>query len=70
MARTPIQEAMKRILLTIPFLTLLMLSACEEKKTTGEKVEDKIKDGLDARPGEKLKDAGEDVKDAVKDATN
>ncbi len=43
--------------------------ACEEKpKTTGEKIEDKIKDGLDARPNEKIKDAGEDVKDAAKDA--
>jgi hypothetical protein len=39
--------------------------ACEEKpKTLGEKV----KDGLDVRPNEKLKDAGEDVKDAAKDA--
>lgn len=31
-------------------------------------MEDKIKDGLDARPNEKLKDTGEDVKDAAKDA--
>jgi len=44
------------------------LVACEEKpKSVGEKVEDKMKDGLDARPGEKRKDAGEDVKDAVND---
>ena len=43
--------------------------ACEPKpKTLPEKVEDKVKDGLDARPNEKLKDAGEDVKDAAKDA--
>ena len=48
---------------------LAAITACEEKpKTTGEKIESKIKDGLDARPNEKLKDAGEDVKDAVKDA--
>ena len=47
--------------------TGLMLTSCEDKpKTLG----DKIEDGLDARPNEKLKDAGEDVKDAVKDATN
>ena len=43
--------------------------ACEEKpKTTGEKIEDKVKDGLDARPHEKIRDAAEDTKDAVKDA--
>jgi hypothetical protein len=42
------------------------LTSCEKKpKTLG----DKIKDGFDARPNEKLKDAGEDIKDAVKDAT-
>ena len=44
------------------------LSACDKPKTVPEKVEDKIKDGLDARPNEKLKDAGEDLKDAAKDA--
>lgn len=47
-------------------LGLGTLTSCEKKpKTLG----DKIKDGLDARPNEKLKDAGEDIKDAVKDAT-
>jgi hypothetical protein len=51
-------------------VALSLFTACEEKpKTTGEKIEDKVKDGMDARPHEKLKDTGEDVKDAVKDAT-
>ncbi len=44
-------------------------TACQEK-TTGEKIEDKIKDGLDARPNEGIRDAGENVKDAVEDAVN
>jgi len=35
--------------------------------TTGEKIEDKVKDGLDARPNEGIRDAGENVKDAVED---
>ena len=52
-------------------VALAGMTACDERpQTVGEKVEDKVKDGLDARPGEKLKDAGEDVKDTVKDATN
>lgn len=47
----------------------LGLAACEKKPETPlEKFEDKVKDGLDARPNEKLKDAGEDMQDAVKDA--
>lgn len=41
------------------------LTSCEKKpKTIGEKIDD----ALDARPNEKLKDAGEDLKDAVHDA--
>lgn len=48
-------------------LTLgLGLAACEKKPETPlEKVEDAVKDGLDARPNEKLKDAAEDVQKAV-----
>lgn len=50
-------------------LALLSFAACEEKpKTTGEKIEDKVNDALDRRPGEKVRDAGEDLKDAAKDA--
>lgn len=61
---------MKAFIVLIPILSCLTLAACEEKpKTTSEKVEDKVKDGLDARPGEKVKDAGEDLKEAAKDAT-
>ncbi len=48
-------------------LTCILVTSCEDKpKSLGEK----IGDGLDSRPNEKLKDAGEDIKDAVKDATN
>jgi hypothetical protein len=46
-------------------LALTGVVACEEKPKT---LSEKVKDGLDARPGEKMKDAGEDVKDAAKDA--
>jgi hypothetical protein len=47
-------------------VTLLTFSACEQKSTVNRT--DGIKDVLDARPNEKLRDAGEDVGDAVKDA--
>lgn len=43
----------------------LPLASCREK-TLGEKIEDKVNDGLDRRPAEKLRDAGEDIKDSVK----
>lgn len=44
-------------------------SACDKKpKTLGEKIENKVGDATDSRPGEKVKDAAEDTKDAVKDA--
>jgi hypothetical protein len=49
----------------------LFFSACERKEETlGEKIEDKVKDGLDARPAEGIRDVGEEIKDAAKDATN
>ena len=45
------------------------LTACEKKPETPiEKLEDKVKDGLDARPNEKLQDAGEDAKKAMENA--
>ena len=47
--------------------TLLVFAACEPKQTTTEKVKDAVNDGLDRRPGEKVRDAAEDTKDAVKD---
>ncbi|MDB6004320.1 MAG: hypothetical protein JWR15_1307 [Prosthecobacter sp.] len=39
-------------------------TACKEKvrpKTTGEKVEIKVKDGFDTRPNENVKDVAEDA---------
>ena len=45
------------------------LTACEKKpETPVEKLEDKVKDGLDARPNESLQDAGEDAKKAMENA--
>ena len=45
------------------------LAACEKKPETAiEKLEDKVKDGLDARPNEKLQDAGEDASKALENA--
>lgn len=50
-------------------LSLFTLAACEKKpQTTGEKIEDKVNDARDRRPGEKVRDAGEDMKAAAKDA--
>jgi hypothetical protein len=61
---------MKRIISSILGAALLFsVSACDNRpKSVGEKVEDKVKDGLDARPNEKARDVGEDLRDAVKDA--
>lgn len=45
------------------------LTACEKKPETPiEKLEDKVKDGLDARPNEAMKDAGEDAAKAIESA--
>ncbi len=45
------------------------LAACEKKpETPVEKLEDKVMDGLDARPNEALKDAGEDASKAIENA--
>lgn len=49
-------------------VALFGLSACDGQPNVGEKVEDKVDDALDRRPGEKMRDAGEDLKDAGKDA--
>lgn len=47
----------------------LGLVACEKKPETAiEKLEDSIKDGLNARPNEKLQDATEDAADALEKA--
>lgn len=45
------------------------LAGCEKKpETTAEKIEDKVKDGLDMRPHEKAQDAAEDASKALKEA--
>lgn len=56
--------------LLVAGLTLgLGLTACEKKPETPiEKLEDKVKDGLDSRPNEALKDAGEDASKAMENA--
>jgi len=57
-----------KIRILVCTLGLLASTACKRQPTTtGEKIEDKVKDGLDARPNEGVRDAAEDVKDAVKD---
>ena len=47
------------------------VSACSDKEDSvaGEAVED-VRDGLNLRENEKLKDAGEDAADAMKDAAD
>ncbi|MEN3942221.1 hypothetical protein WJU23_13065 [Prosthecobacter sp. SYSU 5D2] len=69
-----IQTAFAATLALLFGLTLTLVS-CKEKPiviekhdTVGEKVEDRIKDGLDARPNEKVRDAVEDIEDAAKEA--
>ena len=59
-----------RTLLLASFTALgFGLAACEKKPETAmEKLEDKVKDGLEARPNENLKDAGEEAKKAMEDA--
>lgn len=42
------------------------LTSCKKKPET---LGDKVKDGLNVRPNEKLKDAGENLQDAAKDTT-
>jgi hypothetical protein len=63
---------MTPILRTLLFaVTVSTFVACEKKpETTGEKIENKVGDALDNRPGEKVRDAAEDTKEAVKDAVN
>lgn len=52
-------------------LSLFVYSTCALTVTSCERdesVKEKVKDGLDTRPNEGIKDAAEDTKDAVKDA--
>jgi hypothetical protein len=60
---------MKQILLPIFCLSLLLLPSCEKKtpvEKTVDKVENKVKDATDSRPGEPIRDAAEDARDAIK----
>jgi hypothetical protein len=48
----------------------LGLAGCEKRaETPVEKATDSVKDALDMREHEKLKDAGENLQDAAQDAT-
>lgn len=44
------------------------LVACNKPDSPGGNVVDSVKDGLDLRENEPIKDAAEDVRDGVKDA--
>jgi len=47
----------------------LTVAACEEK-TPLEKLENKVDDAFDRRPGEKARDVAEEVKEAAKDVSD
>jgi len=55
-------------LLLIGVLGATTVACKKEEPSAVEKLEDKVKDGLDMRDNEKLKDAGENAADAIKDA--
>lgn len=55
-------------LLLIAALGATTVACKKEEPTAVEKLENNVKDGLDMRENEKLKDAGENAADAVKDA--
>jgi hypothetical protein len=61
---------LNRTVLLAGFLALgTGLAACEKKpETPAEKLEDKVKDGLEARPNENMKDAAEEAGKAIEDA--
>lgn len=45
------------------------LAACDKKDSPAENVMENVKDGLNVRDNEKMKDAGENLQDAAKDAS-
>lgn len=59
---------MKLYPIIISVVALTALCACGQKKSVPEKAEDKVKDALDQRPAEQVRDAVEDAGDAIKDA--
>ena len=55
---------MKSFPLLLTLLPLVLLGACEKKTETEkavDRVENKVKDATDSRPGEKVRDAVEDL---------
>ena len=51
------------------FLPVFLFAACEKKSETEkvvDKVENKVKDATDSRPGEPIRDAAEDIRDGIK----
>lgn len=56
------------LLLSIVALGLGMTACKKEGDPPGEKLGENIKDGLNVRENEELKDAGENAADAVEDA--
>ncbi len=54
-----------RLKLLVLTASLLALPACDQRPNANQK--DGIKDALDARPNEELRDLGEDVERAAKD---
>lgn len=60
---------MRLIQLSLVVVPAVLFGASCEKKSAPEKVvdkvENKVKDATDSRPGEGIRDAAEDVKDAV-----
>ena len=56
---------MHRKLIILVAASLLALPACEQQPNANKT--DGIKDALDARPNEKLRDLGEDIGKAAKD---
>jgi hypothetical protein len=57
---------MKRNLIVLLAFSLIALPACNRNGNVDQP--DGVKDALDVRPNEELRDAGEAVGDAVKDA--
>ncbi|ROH93151.1 hypothetical protein ED208_01055 [Stagnimonas aquatica] len=56
------------LLLLIAALGATTTACKKEEPSAVEQLEDKVKDGLDLRENEKLKDAGESAADAIKEA--
>jgi hypothetical protein len=55
-------------LLLIGILGATTVACKKEEPSAVEKLEENVKDGLDMREHEKLKDAGESASDAIKEA--